>query len=76
MEKDVKRCLGVIDAMTDDELSNPDFIDEPRIERIARGSGTTRKHVVELLQQFNEIRQLMARCGSGFATLPEGTIRQ
>jgi len=41
----------VMDSMTDDELENPRSVGQSRVERIARGSGTSEDRVRELLQQ-------------------------
>ena len=41
----------IMDSMTDGELENPRQVGQSRVERIARGSGTSEDRVRELLQQ-------------------------
>jgi signal recognition particle subunit SRP54 len=69
----------IMDSMTEQELENPKIIKHARIERIARGSGTTISDVRQLLKQYNTSkkaikgmmgnrkmrRQLMKQMGSG-----------
>jgi signal recognition particle subunit SRP54 len=58
-EDSLKRIQGMIDVMTDEERRNPDIIDQPRRERIARDSGTEPHEVKQFLAQFNQIREVM-----------------
>ena len=58
-EEFVTRIQDMIDVMTDEERRNPDLIDQPRRERIARDSGTEPHEVKQFLAQFNRIRDLM-----------------
>jgi signal recognition particle subunit SRP54 len=58
-EEFVTRIQDMIDVMTDEERRNPDIIDQPRRERIARDSGTEPHEVRQFLAQFNQIRDLM-----------------
>jgi signal recognition particle subunit SRP54 len=58
-EEALQRIQGMIDAMTKEERRNPDIIDQPRRERIARDSGTEPYEVKQFLAQFNQIRDLM-----------------
>jgi signal recognition particle subunit SRP54 len=54
----------MIDAMTDEERSNPDLIDSSRRTRIATNSGTDPQKVEKFLAQFHEVRALMCQLGS------------
>jgi signal recognition particle subunit SRP54 len=58
-EDSLKRIQGMIDVMTDEERGNPDIIDQPRRERIARDSGTEPHEVKQFLVQFKQIRDTM-----------------
>jgi signal recognition particle subunit SRP54 len=49
----------IMDSMTDDELQNPRSIGRSRIERIARGSGTSEEQVRELLEQHKMMSRMM-----------------
>lgn len=45
--------------MTKQELEDPDIIDGKRVERIAKGSGTSTHEVRELLKQYKQSKKLM-----------------
>jgi signal recognition particle GTPase len=49
----------MIDAMTDEERSDPDLIDSSRRTRIATNSGTEPREVEEFLAQFHQVRAVM-----------------
>ena len=49
----------LMDSMTEEELENPRSIGASRIERIARGSGTSEAAVRELLEQHNMMRRTL-----------------
>jgi len=50
--------------MTFEERRRPQLIDGRRRRRIAKGSGTTREEVSQLIKQFEEMRKMMAQMGS------------
>ncbi|RLD41208.1 MAG: signal recognition particle protein Srp19, partial [Bacteroidetes bacterium] len=50
-------------SMTFDELANPQIIDSSRVNRIARGSGTTPRDVKELLKQYRQMKTMLKRFG-------------
>jgi signal recognition particle subunit SRP54 len=50
--------------MTYEERKRPQLIDGRRRRRIAKGSGTTREEVSQLIKQFEEMRKMMAQMGS------------
>jgi signal recognition particle subunit SRP54 len=77
----LKRIRQILDAMTDEERSNPDLIDSSRRSRIATSSGTHPNDVEKFLDQFGQVRALMRRMASmslwqrmkmntGFGNLP------
>ena len=60
-----KSVEAIIQSMTPKERSNPDIINQPRKERIARGSGTTMQEVNRLMKQFEQIRKTMKSVAGG-----------
>ncbi|MFX0174227.1 MAG: signal recognition particle receptor subunit alpha [Candidatus Hodarchaeota archaeon] len=52
-QRNMKRFVAICSSMTDEELDNARIIKGQRIQRIARGSGTTPQDVKLLLNQFN-----------------------
>ncbi|TXG78686.1 MAG: signal recognition particle protein [Thermomicrobiales bacterium] len=63
-DDDYKRIEAIIYSMTTEERRRPQIIDGRRRRRIAKGSGTTREEVSQLLKQFEEMRKMMAQMGS------------
>ena len=49
--------------MTPQERADPGIIDGSRRRRIARGSGTSRQEVNQLLAQFKQMKQMFRRAG-------------
>src|SRR5262245_2882468 len=58
-EGDLKRTLGIIDSMTQQERRNPKVIDPSRRNRIARGAGGQVQDVNALLKQFDMMAPMM-----------------
>ncbi|MGD9715114.1 MAG: signal recognition particle protein, partial [Thermomicrobiales bacterium] len=63
-DDDYKQIEAIIRSMTPVERRNPHIIDGRRRRRIARGSGTTREEVSQLLKQFNEMQKMMSQFGN------------
>jgi len=61
---DVDRWVAIINSMTIEERMDPSIIRGTRIERIARGSGTTAKDVRRLLRSYNQVKKLMESMSS------------
>lgn len=55
----LKKFKVIMDSMTKEELEHPEIIKSSRIERIAKGSGTSVSDVKELLKQYEQIKKLM-----------------
>jgi signal recognition particle subunit SRP54 len=55
---------SIMDSCTRKELQDPDSISPSRVERIAKGSGTSTKDVRELLKQYKQSKK-MAKMLSG-----------
>lgn len=60
-----KSVEAIIKSMTPKERANPDIINTPRRERIARGSGTNIQEVNRLMKQFEQIRKTMKTVAGG-----------
>ncbi len=58
-EEKMKKWKAIIESMTKEERKNPKIIDESRIKRIARGSGTSEQDVRELLSTYKKMEKLM-----------------
>jgi signal recognition particle subunit SRP54 len=58
------KIVAMVSSMTAAERARPDSITEPRVKRIARGSGRSDKEVKDLLKQFNAMRSVMKQVGS------------
>ena len=54
-----KSIEAIIMSMTPYEREHPEVLRGTRIDRIAKGSGTTRQDVNRLLKQFDQIRKMM-----------------
>ncbi len=64
-EKELKRTEAIVSSMTKSERRQIElFQKEPtRLQRVAKGSGRTDKEVVELLNRFAMMRQMMGDIG-------------
>ena len=49
----------IIQSMTPEERENPKIFNASRIRRVARGSGTDKKEVKELLKQYSVMRRML-----------------
>src|SRR5918997_6276939 len=62
-DDDYKQVEAIIRSMTPWERRHPDRIDNSRRRRIARGSGTQRQDVNQLLSQFKDMQRMMGQFG-------------
>lgn len=58
-EVKIDKWKYIMQSMTKEELENPDIIRGSRIERIAKGSGTTSAEVRELIKQYKMSKKLI-----------------
>jgi len=58
-EGKLKKWRHIMDSCTKDELENPEEIARSKIERIAKGSGTTTAEVRELLKQYRMSKKVV-----------------
>jgi signal recognition particle subunit SRP54 len=64
-DKDLRRQIAMINAMTPRERRNPGIIDGSRRRRIAGGSGVQVQDVNRLLKQFLEMQRMMKSMKGG-----------
>jgi signal recognition particle subunit SRP54 len=61
-EQDMKRLVGIVDAMTPAERHNPSkLVDQSRRRRIATGAGVEPHEVNELVKQFDAMADMMKK---------------
>ncbi|MEK6922861.1 MAG: signal recognition particle protein Srp54 [Nanoarchaeota archaeon] len=58
-EDKMKKWKFILQSLTREELENPEILTSSRIERVAKGSGTTTHEVRELLKQYKQSKKLM-----------------
>ena len=54
-----------MDSCTKEELENPDVIDRGRVERIAKGAGTSTAEIKELLKQYKQSKKMVKMMKGG-----------
>ncbi len=59
----LKKIEAMILSMTARERLQPEILDASRQERIARGSGTQRRDLADMLERFGAMRTLMGQIG-------------
>jgi signal recognition particle subunit SRP54 len=64
-EKQFKRVVGIINAMTPQERKKPELIKASRKRRIASGAGTNVQAVNQLLNQFEQMQKMMKMMKGG-----------
>lgn len=62
-EGKLEKWKYIIDSCTPKERSDPDVMNGSRVERIAKGSGTSVQEVRELLKQYKQSKKLMKTFG-------------
>jgi len=62
-EGDLGRVESMIQSMTRQERNGPDIINKSRAGRIAGGSGRKPKEVLELVDRFKQMREMMGSLG-------------
>jgi signal recognition particle subunit SRP54 len=59
-ERIIVKWIAIIKSMTEEERRDPSIISGTRIERIARGSGTTQRDVRSLLRAYSMAKSAMS----------------
>lgn len=64
-DKELKRAEAIVSSMTKRERVEPELFakEKGRIQRVAKGSGRTEKEIVDLLQRFSFMKQMMGDIG-------------
>ncbi len=57
VEADLHRVGAILDSMTDSERLHPETVEQSRMERIARGSGTNLRAVERMLRDFRQLQR-------------------
>jgi len=60
-EEKMRKWKYIIDSMTPEEREKPEIIKSSRVERIAKGSGTSVQEVNELLSSFKKMKKMMKK---------------
>ncbi len=58
-EGQVEKYRHIIDSMTEEEMNDPKIIGSSRAERIAKGSGTSRQDVRQMIKQYRQAKNMM-----------------
>ncbi|WP_456482374.1 signal recognition particle protein Srp54 [Methanopyrus sp.] len=64
-EERLKKYKVIMDSMTEKELENPETLNKSRIRRIAIGSGTSERDVIELLNHYRMMKDVIEDIQSG-----------
>lgn len=64
-ESKIKKWQHAIDSMTEEEINNPEIIERQtsRLNRIAKGSGTTTTDIRQLLKQYKLLKEMATGAG-------------
>ena len=62
-ESELSKVESMIHSMTRQERNSPDVINKSRADRIAGGSGRKPKEVLELVDRFKQMREMMGSLG-------------
>ncbi|MHA1608098.1 MAG: signal recognition particle protein Srp54 [Candidatus Freyarchaeota archaeon] len=62
-ETKLDRWKVIMQSMTEEELEDPKILNRSRVNRIARGSGTTPKEVKELIDQYFTAKKMVKALG-------------
>ena len=73
-QEKVKKWKHAINSMTEEEIENPEILEKQtsRIQRVAKGSGTTTTEIRALLKQYKMLKELIKSQSS----LAEGNLDQ
>ncbi len=62
-DRELIRIEAIIQSMTPEERKKPAILNARRVQRIARGAGRKPQEVLDLVQRYDVMRQMMARIG-------------
>ena len=61
VERDVRRLVGIVDAMTPEERRAPRTLGEGHLRRVAKGAGVRPSDVSDLIGQFEAMADIMTK---------------
>ncbi len=64
-EEKMQKYQYILDSMTNEEMKNPDLMNQSRKKRIAKGSGRTEAEVKELIEHFNKGKKMIKKLKGG-----------
>jgi len=64
-EEKISGYSVIIDSMNDEEMSDPSVIGKSRRERIAKGSGTSRSDVKDLVKHYRQTKNMVDKFDKG-----------
>ncbi len=64
-QEKLERWKFIMDSCTKEELEEPEIISGPRVERIAKGSGSSVKDVRDLLKQHKQAKKMVKMLKGG-----------
>ena len=70
-DKELVKVKAMIDSMTEKERIQPDLLNtQPRVQRIAKGSGRTTQEVQGLIKKFKQMKLMMGNMGGFMSKIP------
>lgn len=66
----------IIDSMTDEEMADPSVIGKSRRERIAKGAGTSRSDVKDLVKHYRQTKNMVNKFDKGDMKRGGGNMQQ
>lgn len=66
----------IIDSMTDEEMADPSVIGKSRRERIAKGAGTSRSDVKDLVKHYRQTKNMVNKFDKGDMQRGGGNMQQ
>ena len=68
-DREIVKVKAIIDSMTKKERSGAQNLDQSRMRRIARGSGSSEKDVSEMVKKFQGMKKMMGMMGKNMGGL-------
>lgn len=68
-EKELVKIEAMVSSMTQAERTNPQIFNDSRVNRVAKGSGHSKKDVQDLLKKYDAMRAVMKQIGGASGLL-------
>jgi len=75
-EEKIGQYSIIIDSMTDEEMADPSVIGKSRRERIAKGAGTSRSDVKDLVKHYRQTKNMVDKFDKGDMQRGGGNMQQ